>query len=114
MPNKEEKAYSQFIWGMLDHHYGEIDPKLIHMLTGIASEGCEVLDVLKAAVCYNEPIDKEKLKLELGDLLFFIRATCLYFGWSEDELRQMNMQKLIKRCPNGFNAEDHKAGKSKI
>ena len=109
----EDIAYSQFIWSMLEHKYGEVDPKLAHMLLGVASEGCEVLDVLKAAVCYHEAIDKKKLQLELGDLLFFIRATCLYFGWSEDDLRQMNMKKLIKRCPDGFNVEDHKAGKSK-
>ena len=110
---KEDKAYSRFIWGMLEHDYATIDPKLVHMILGVASEGCEVLDILKAAITYSEPVDEGKLQLELGDLLFFIRAVCLYFGWSEDELRQMNMKSLLKRCPDGFNVKDHKAGKSK-
>lgn len=110
---KEEIAYSQFIWGMLEHEYANIDPKLANIILGVASEGGEVADVLKTATQYNEPVNLDKLQRELGDTLFYIRAICLYFGWSEDELRQMNMKKLIKRCPNGFNVEDHRKGKSK-
>ena len=110
----EERAYSQFIWGMLEHDYHTIDPKLANIITGITSEGGEVADVMKTAMQYDEPMNLEKLQKELGDVLFYIRALCLYFGWSEDDLRQMNMRKLIKRCPDGFNVEDHKAGKSNV
>ncbi len=110
---KEDLAYSQFVLEMLDHEYGNVDPKLVHIILGIASEGGEVADVLKSAICYDETINITKLKKELGDLLFFIRALCTFYGWNEDDIRNLNLKSLIKRCPNGFNIEDHKAGKSK-
>ena len=48
---------------------------------------------------------EEHYKKELGDLLWFIAEYCTANGWTLDEIAQMNIDKLRKRYPDGFNAE---------
>ena len=50
-------------------------------------------------------IDPEKLKLELGDLMWGIAEFCTAHGWTLDEVCAMNISKLRKRYPDGFSEE---------
>lgn len=37
--------------------------------------------------------------------MWYIAMTCESFGWSLDEIMQMNIDKLKKRYPDGFDTE---------
>lgn len=50
-------------------------------------------------------IDEEHLKKEVGDLLWFIAEFCTANDWSMDEIAVGNINKLLGRYPNGFEAE---------
>ena len=50
-------------------------------------------------------IDQEKLKHEIGDLMWGIAEFCTAQGWSLDEICRMNIEKLKKRYPDGFSTE---------
>jgi NTP pyrophosphatase (non-canonical NTP hydrolase) len=104
----EDKAYSQFVWERVNHDYGDFESIIIHAVQGLGIESIEVLDILQKCIRYGEPMPIEKLKKELGDVKFYLRAICLLFGINEDELKMINMKKLLKRCPDGYNPEQHK------
>ena len=48
---------------------------------------------------------EEWFKKELGDLLWFVAEYCTAKGWELDEIMQMNIDKLRKRYPDGFDSE---------
>ena len=41
------------------------------------------------------------MKIELGDVLWYIAQACMALDTSFDELMEMNFQKLTKRYPAG-------------
>lgn len=65
-------------------------------------------DNLEQGVEDNVPdtgIDEEHAKKELGDVMWYVAMICESFGWSLDEIMQMNVDKLKKRYPEGFDTE---------
>lgn len=53
----------------------------------------------------GHPIEREHLKKELGDLLWFIAEYCTAFGWELDEVATLNIEKLKARYPEGFEVD---------
>ncbi|NMD37431.1 MAG: hypothetical protein GYA87_01965 [Christensenellaceae bacterium] len=47
-------------------------------------------------------IDHQKLKLELGDLMFAVNELISFTGNNANEVAQLNIRKLRQRYPNGF------------
>ena len=45
---------------------------LEHAILGICTEAGELLDIYKKHKMYDKPLDKEHLKEEIGDLLFYV------------------------------------------
>ena len=72
---------------------------------GLAGEAGEVADYLKKVYGHDHPMDKERLKKELGDVLWYISRMASLFGMSLDEVAQENIAKLKTRYPNGFSSE---------
>jgi NTP pyrophosphatase (non-canonical NTP hydrolase) len=50
-------------------------------------------------------INRDHVKKELGDLLWFIAEYCTALHWSFGEIAQMNIDKLKARYPDGFDPE---------
>lgn len=50
-------------------------------------------------------IDQHDLKLEVGDLLWGIAEFCHANNWSMEEVAILNIEKLKKRYPEGFDPE---------
>jgi NTP pyrophosphatase (non-canonical NTP hydrolase) len=69
---------------------------------GLAGEAGEVCDLLKKVNGHGKPYDAEKLKLELGDVLWYVAAIALGHGFSLDELMVANVSKLRARYKDGF------------
>lgn len=72
---------------------------------GLAGESGEVLDMVKKWVFHEKDLDKDHLKKELGDVMWYVAMLCESFGFSLDEILQMNVDKLKARYPEGFDPE---------
>lgn len=87
------------------------DPKLnteeslLEGLIGLNSEAGEALDIYKKHVFQKHDLDKEKIALELGDALWYLTEAAVAIGCSLDDIMEMNIEKLRKRYPYGFDPE---------
>lgn len=72
---------------------------------GIAGEAGEFVELIKKQAGHGHPVDPVKEKKELGDIVWYIADMCSKRGYSLDEIAQLNIEKLKKRYPNGFDQE---------
>jgi len=72
---------------------------------GLAGECGEVCDLLKKSLYHGHKLDIEHLKKELGDVLFYLTAIATKEGLTLEEVANVNVEKLMKRYPNGFSQE---------
>lgn len=75
-----------------------------HALHGMVGEIGE-LHSLYQKKYQGHPFDETHAKKELGDLLWFVAEYCTAHGWQLEEIMQMNIDKLLARYPDGFDAE---------
>ncbi len=88
------------------------DPvRLAAYALGIAGEAGEVADLVKKHIGHGHPLDVEKLKRELGDVLWYVAGLAELHGIKLSEVATANMLKLETRYPNGFNTADSIARK---
>ena len=78
----------------------------LHHALGIGTEVGELQDSFKRALFYNTALDIINIKEELGDVMWYIAGMCNTFGFSLEEVMQINIDKLKKRFPNNFNEND--------
>jgi len=84
----------------------DVESKLCLAALGLTGESGEVADIIKKAVFHGHTLDQEKIKQELGDILWYIAATATTLGFELSEIMEINIQKLKERYPNGFNSAD--------
>lgn len=77
----------------------------VHAALGIAGEAGEVSDMIKKWIFHDADLDQEHLKKEIGDVLWYIALMCHAFNWSLDDILEINIDKLRKRYPYGFDTE---------
>jgi len=70
---------------------------LVNVGLGLCGEAGEVADLIKKALYKDRPVDKNKLLLELGDVVWYTELACILLGTSVEELQALNMQKLRAR-----------------
>ena len=78
---------------------------VLNGVLGLAGETGECCDIVKKYKFQGHPLDKEHLKDELGDVLWYIAETCSGLGISIKEVAQFNLDKLHNRYPKGFSKE---------
>jgi len=81
------------------------DERLLLGVMGLAGESGEVVDLAKKARFQGHSIDTNKVKDELGDVMWYLGLLCHTFGFSLQEIRQANVAKMHRRYPNGFEVE---------
>jgi NTP pyrophosphatase (non-canonical NTP hydrolase) len=64
---------------------------------GLAGESGEVADLLKKDLFHGKPADLEKLKLELGDVLWYLIAICQKYEILPSDVMESNIEKLQPR-----------------
>ena len=82
--------------------------RLLTGAIGICSEGGELLDLVKKLLFQGKepsPELREKIKLELGDVMWYVQQVLIWGGWSLNEVLAENTKKLSGRYPEGFSAE---------
>lgn len=77
---------------------------LDHALHEIASEVGEIHGLYQKELQGHE-FSVEKLKKEIGDLLWGIAELCEVYGFTLEEVARMNNAKLENRYPEGFTEE---------
>ncbi len=78
---------------------------VINASFGLSGETGELNDMLKKTIFHKHPLEKEKMKKELGDIMWYVAMMCESMHFDLDEIMQMNIDKLKARYPEGFDPE---------
>ena len=73
---------------------------------GMVCEAGEVGDLLKKWAFHNHEFDRDEVIKEIGDTMWYMANLCTIFDISMEEVAQKNIDKLQKRYPQGFSADD--------
>lgn len=79
--------------------------KLENGCLGLAGEAGEVCDVLKKYLYQGHELDRAGMAYELGDVLWYVVETAAGLDLTLEDVARMNVEKLKKRYPQGFDAE---------
>ena len=71
---------------------------------GLSGEVGELNDMIKKWIFHDSEMDITHAKKELGDIMWYVACMAQSFGWELDEIMSMNIEKLRKRYPDGFDA----------
>lgn len=81
------------------------DYELANYGLGITGEAGEVADLIKKSMFHGHEVDKSEIKKELGDVLWYLANIATLAGLTLEEIATANVDKLMKRYPNGFDKE---------
>ena len=79
---------------------------LVNFSMGLSGESGEVTDHLKKVAFHGHELDTQHIAKELGDILWYVARSAETIGFTLEDIAMMNVEKLNKRYPNGFNSED--------
>ena len=96
--------YQQLALRTLNPELGAKDV-LINGVMGLCGESGEAIDIVKKHLAQGHPLDREALAKELGDVAWYLAETAHAIGYPLEDILQMNIDKLRKRYPEGFDAE---------
>jgi len=108
---KKHSIYNQdkglFIGHIETHRFKDLKPtpeqcELLHAAIGIAGEAGELLDAVRKHVFDGQPLDRENIIEELGDLCFYMEAAFQVLGVDRSYIEAMNQSKLSKRYEGGY------------
>jgi len=78
--------------------------RLLTGAVGINAEGGEFMEIVKKLVFQSKPWNednREHLIIELGDIMWYVAQACIALDITLDEVVARNIQKLLKRYPEG-------------
>lgn len=78
----------------------EEERSLAIMALGLAGENGEVIEHIKKAIRDNY-LDRDALKKELGDAVFYWTRICKFFGFEPSDVLAANVEKLESRRTRG-------------
>jgi len=90
--------------------YDDQEKEIMVLGLGIAGEAGDVAGCVKKTIGHKDE-QIAGIKENLGDTAWYIAMICNHYGWSMDEVLTENIDKLKKRYPKGFTAEDAQASK---
>ena len=84
--------------------------EMAYCALGLTGEAGEVAEMIKKHLSGSKPIDIEKLKKELGDVLWYIACSADYFDLDMDEIAQINIDKLHARHGESWSGYGNRTG----
>lgn len=81
---------------------------IVWCAVGLAGEAGEVVDNIKKAIFHQHGLNQTELAKEIGDVLWYVAGLCTTLGIDMGQVMQENIDKLLKRYPNGYNPGDSK------
>lgn len=82
------------------------EARLLNAALGLTGEAGEIADTIKKHVFHGHELDGNNLVKEIGDILWYAAFLCEILDIDMSTAMQLNVEKLQKRYPNGFSAED--------
>ena len=104
----ESKNHVAFINRIRDLEETSEMHRLLTAAVGMSAEGGEFLEIVKKMIFQGKPYNEENvrhLKIELGDILWYVAQACIALDISLDDITDMNIDKLSKRFPDGHFSE---------
>ncbi len=78
---------------------------ILNGVLGLAGESGECVDIMKKHMFQGHDLDTDKLKDELGDVLWYLAITAKGLGLDLSEIANHNIEKLMRRYPDGFESQ---------
>lgn len=78
---------------------------LVNGVLGLTGESGECADMVKKFRYQGHDLDVVHLARELGDVAYYLAVTAHAIGYDLETVLRMNVAKLRKRYPNGFDPE---------
>ncbi len=78
---------------------------LLNGVMGLCGEAGEVIDAVKKHLHQGHELDPLKIVEELGDCLWYVALVAEAVGATLSEVMERNIEKLMKRYPEGFSKE---------
>lgn len=78
---------------------------LLNGVLGLCGESGELADLIKKTNYQGHKMDIEHVAKELGDICWYIAETATAIGYDLETIMKMNIEKLRKRYPDGFDTE---------
>ena len=104
----ESKNHVAFINRIKDLEETSEMHRLLTAAVGMSAEGGEFLEIVKKMIFQGKPYNDDNvrhLKIERGDVLWYVAQACMALDISLDEITDMNIDKLSKRFPDGHFSE---------
>lgn len=79
---------------------------LANFCMGLAGESGETIDMFKKSIFHGHPLDRDEVIKELGDVMWYVTAIASEIGIELNHIAISNVDKLMKRYPNGFSQAD--------
>lgn len=79
--------------------------RLTNWAMGLAGETGELIDHLKKHVHHGHALEHEYVEQEIGDVLWYLAVLASEFNLPLQEIMEINLLKLKKRYPDGFDVE---------
>ncbi len=115
--SKPSKEMEPFIYRLQELSYDIKIERLLTAAIGISAEGGEFAEIVKKMIFQGKPANEdniEHLKIELGDVMWYVAQACMALDISFDEVIEMNVDKLQARYSGGefdvHKSENRKAG----
>ncbi len=90
------------------NYTGSSKSVMTNMCLGLAGESGELIDHIKNHVFHEHEIDREYVKAELGDIMWYVACLADVLEISLDDVSIGNIEKLEARYPTGFSEERSK------
>jgi len=115
--SNESKDYASFDGRLFELSKDVKIERLLTAAVGISAEGGEFMEIVKKIIFQGKPADEdnlEHLKIELGDVMWYVAQACMALDVSFDDVIKTNVNKLKKRYPGGefdvYQSENRKKG----
>ncbi len=72
---------------------------------GVAGEAGELAGAIKKHLSHGHDLDKEHIREELGDVLWYLAEIAAALDMTLEEVAEANIAKLKARYPDGFDPE---------
>ncbi len=80
----------------------DLEKNTINAALGLCGESGEVADIVKKWKNQGHSLDETKVIEEIGDVLWYVSLMAHTLGYTLSEVATINIEKLKKRYPNGF------------